>query len=281
MRTFEITKVELLKLSNINIVTSTFKAQLWLQLTVRGGALDPEFNQERIVFPVDSSGKPTFRPSLPWYMDKLEFNNQEGTPKLLDTLFRCDGDDIVYTLRWEGLFYEHYELHDFPYDMQAITLSLSINCRTTGMMPAEFAVGSHTVASVLEAGCILDDIWHLKTNRLLLRTHLVGQDADRLFPTISISAVVQRRAQYFVYNAVMPFGFFSLLSVMQFALHLKLRISDSDASASDGDAEGEGSSGSDGIPILLGHVNHRSQMTLCAQYSHSPVTRRHHHHTRA
>ena len=213
-RMFEVTKVELLKLSNINVVTSTFKGQLWLQFTVRGGALDTDFNHpsDKSVFPMDPvTSKPTFRPSVKWYLAQLEFNNQVDNPKLLDTLVRADGDDLQCTLRWEGVFFEHYELHDFPFDMQALTFSLSINCRTTGLMPAEFAIGERTNTAVIEDGCILDDIWFLKTRKLLLRTHLVGSDADRLFPSLSVSAVIQRNPHYYVYNAVIPFALFSLL----------------------------------------------------------------------
>ena len=208
MRAFVVTKVELLKLSHINIVTSTFKAQLWMQLTVRGAAKDPGFATADKLFPMDpDTGAPTFRPSAGWYVSQLEFANGEGSPKLLDPpLVRTNGEDVDITLRWEGVFFEHYELHDFPYDLQCLTLSLSINCRTTGMMPAEFAFGDATLTTVVKDGCILDDIWNLKTQKLMLRTHLVGSDAERLFPTLSVSAVVQRIPVYYIYNGVAPFG---------------------------------------------------------------------------
>jgi len=87
VRTFEVTKIDLLKLSNLNVTTSTFKAQLYLELTLRGGAADPDLNHNEALFPI-VNGTPTFRPSARWFMEKLEFNNDTAPPKLLDTLIR-------------------------------------------------------------------------------------------------------------------------------------------------------------------------------------------------
>ena len=261
MRTFEVHKVELLKMSHINVPGSTFKGQIWLEMVVRGAAHDEDFCKKGSVFPMGENGRPTFRPSVGWYLDKFEFCNAEGSMKLLDHLVRNEGDDVFLTARWEGTFFERYELHDFPFDLQALTMSLSINCRTTGPIPASFLTTpqSNTVVSSDEQ--LLGDAWHLKTRSLLLRTHLVGYDADRLFPTLSISSVVQRKSHFFVYNAALPFAFFSLLSLAQFALRLRVR---GDASDAGGviilDEDGNISPSS--LYNLYGNVNHRSQMTL-------------------
>ena len=146
-------------------------------------------------------------------------------------------------------------------------MSLSINCRSTGPIPAIWSHGPETGTVVSSDEQLLGDAWGLKLRTLMLRSHMVGYDADRLFPTISISAIIQRKSHYFVYNAMVPFALFSFLSVMQFSLRLKLRES-SVAGASD---EDDGGGGADPVPILLGHINHRSQMSLmlvftCATY---------------
>ena len=268
---FEIVKAELLKLSNINIAASTFKAQLWLQVAVRGAAHDPDFPTEEIKFPIGPDGKPTFRPSAGWFLDKLEFCNAEGVVKLLDKLIRVEGEDVYIAARWEGMFFERFELHDFPFDLQCLTMSLSINCRTTGPIPTNWAVSSETSTFVSSDEQLLGDAWRLKLRSMLLRTHLVGVDADRLFPTISISAVIQRQSHYFVTNGVIPFALFSFLSMMQFCLHLKLRDLDDTGDGENPDTEGEAAGGSNPLPVLLGHINHRSQMSLmvvftCAAY---------------
>lgn len=270
-RVFELDKVELLKLSNINVAASTFKAQIYIQMVVRGAAHDEDFTKEGIVFPIGPNGKPTFKPSAGWFIDKLEFCNGEGTVKMMDTLQRVEGDDVYISARWEGVFFERFELHDFPFDLQALTMSLSINCRSTGPIPAIWTHSESTSTVVSSDEQLLGDAWTLKLRNLLLRAHFVGFDADRLFPTISISAIIQRQSHYFVTNGVLPFGLFSLMSMLQFCLHLKLRsLSDvTDLSSVDASDETSGS-GSD-INTLFGHINHRSQMTTmlvftCAAY---------------
>ena len=187
--------------TNINIAASTFKAQLWLQ--VSGMVLPrPDFPTEEIKFPIGPDGKLTFRPSAGWFLDKLEFCKVEGVVKLLDKLIRVEGEDVYIAARWEGMFFERFELHDFPFDLQCLTMSLSINCRTTGPIPTNWAVSSETSTFVSSDEQLLGDAWRLKLRSMLLRTHLVGVDADRLFPTISISAVIQRQSHYFVTNGV-------------------------------------------------------------------------------
>ena len=113
MRTFEVTKAEIHNLSKIDPGNNTFKAILWLEFSVRGAAKDADFMREGSVFPLDeSTGKPTFKPSVGWYIDKLEFANAERFT-LLDTRTRTDGDDVYIMVRWEGVF-RWVHLHSNP-----------------------------------------------------------------------------------------------------------------------------------------------------------------------
>ena len=52
----------------------------------------------------------------------------------------CQGNDLILVARFEGTFMEPMELKGFPFDVQDLTASLAINCRTTGMMPVHFRV---------------------------------------------------------------------------------------------------------------------------------------------
>lgn len=90
----------------IDMAGNTFKATLWLQCAVRGAARDAEFNQAGIIFPTDpKSGKPTFRPSAGWYMDKMDFANAESI-KLVDSMVTTEGNDVYMQMRWDGVFQE-------------------------------------------------------------------------------------------------------------------------------------------------------------------------------
>jgi hypothetical protein len=53
---------------------------------------------------------------------------------------------------------------------------------------------------------------------LAVGARLAGADAERLFPTIDIVTFVKRRQSFYQLNAAAPFGFFSLLSLLQFSV---------------------------------------------------------------
>ena len=69
---FELTQLELMKLHNIDVQKSSFQAQIWVEFTIHGGALDSNLSADGAVFPMGADGQPTFRPSAGWYMEQVE-----------------------------------------------------------------------------------------------------------------------------------------------------------------------------------------------------------------
>ena len=149
LRTFYLVKAELLKLGEVNLLNNTFKAQIWVHFVCKGGALDPDFAKSGVCFPMDEDGRPTFRPSASWYQEQLEFANAQ-TCKRLDCNVQLEGEDVHLKSRWEGTFHEDMELQDFPADTQALKMALSMNCRTSGMIPAAFSLDGATSGVELE-----------------------------------------------------------------------------------------------------------------------------------
>jgi len=241
-RTLEVNKVDILKLSDIDYMNHKFAAQIFCAFVIRGGGDDPDLSNHSKEFPFGPDGKPTFRPSAAWFMEQFEVCNAI-TVKIVDSkVFAKDGD-LLMQIRYEGVFRETMELYDFPLDTQGLGIHLSCNCRSTGMTPVTFSLGKE-VSNAWKLGTIdLDGftmaaLYNLRPT-LLIYTHMVGSEADRLFPTISMTALVHRRALFFTINAGVPFALFSLLSVLQFAA-MPVRDGEKD----------------------WGSINHRAQLSL-------------------
>ena len=213
-RGFVVAKAEVHKLSKIDLATNTFKATLFIQFVGPGARKDEDFAKSEIVFPI-VDGKPTFCPSAGWYVDKLEFCNADSV-KILDSAVFFHDDDVIMQIRWEGIFQETYELVDFPFDVQALTMSLSMNCRTSGPLPFEFIIGKQKTGIDM-SGFTMDSTFRLR-EKLLLKTHDVGAHADRLFPTVSISVIAQRKASYWMWNGIVPMAVFSLLALLSWCI---------------------------------------------------------------
>ena len=97
---FEVAQCDLLGVDRVDSVTHTFQAQLFFSLVLRGGGLDPHLSQEGSVFPLDSEGRPTFKPSARWFWDKVEISNAQGDLTFKDVMpVRREGDDLVLRFR--------------------------------------------------------------------------------------------------------------------------------------------------------------------------------------
>jgi len=243
MRTLTVTKADLIKLEGVDYMTHQFKAQIFLKFNIRGGASDAALASESKEFPFGPDGKPTFRPSAAWYLEQFEMSNAIKVD-VLDKKAFVEGEDVVVQIRYDGVFRETMELYDFPFDTQGCSMALSCNTRSTGMMPAEFSLGDDpttawTLGSIDMGGWSQGSLYNLRPT-MLMRCHMVGSDADRMFPTITITPLIQRRALFQVLNCMVPFALFALLSGLQFAA-LPIR---------------------DGKIDQAGNINHRAQLSL-------------------
>ena len=232
---FELTQIDLMKLHNIDVQKSSFQAQIWVEFSIRGGALNADLSADGAVFPIGEDGQPTFRPSAGWYMQQVDFRNAHSV-KVVDSKWRRAGDDILMAMRYEGVFSEEYQLDDFPFDQQGLTILLNLNCRAGGPLPIELVVSpTCTITLSCIDVCPPAREWAVNT-KMKLNSFVLGEDydTDRVFPALSITAQVKRKPMYHVLNLAMPMGLFSALSVIQSMCN----------------ANTEGS------------INHRHQMTL-------------------
>ena len=212
LRVLELREAHVLKLSDIDLHANSFTAHIWISIAFPGGSTDADLNRPGSVFPMDSDGKPTFRPSAMWYAEQLQFSNALDI-KRTECLIVAKGDDLICNTRWEGRFFEEFELQEFPFDTQALTMSMSINSRTKGMLPVIFGVNG-TSAGIDHAGFTMRAAYELDES-LYVRVHEIGADPERMFPAVSISALVRRHHMYYTLNGFAPFLFFSLIAILQ------------------------------------------------------------------
>ena len=212
-RTLELHAIELQKLHSLDPHGQRFCATLWTEWRFVGGVNDPDLSAKGIVFPRDANGKPTFRPSAEWYADHTDFRNALNY-KTIDCKRTDRGDDIVITMRHEGVFTEIFELEHFPCDQQALTITFNINCRCTGPVPTELTI-SPDCKLTMECIhlCPPRKEWYLE-RELVLTPHRIGS-GDREFPAMSFTAMVTRKPFYTIVQMALPMGLFSLLSVLQ------------------------------------------------------------------
>ena len=105
LRTLTVRNVEVTRIADIDILSQRFHAEVVVQLAFEGGAHDEHLSNPDDSFPLDSLGRPTFRPSAAWYMKQVDFNNAIEY-KTLDAKILKDGDDLLMNMRFEGTFSE-------------------------------------------------------------------------------------------------------------------------------------------------------------------------------
>ena len=212
-----LTQVDVMKLHAVDVQKSSFHAQIWLELVVKDGALDPSLTKESREFPIDpATGRPTFKPSLTWYMNQVDSRNALSH-RVVDAKVLRRGNDLAMAIRLDGTFHEVFELDDYPVDTQGLSMMVTFNCRVGGPVPVELDVdpACKTVMSCVHT-CPPAKEWQL-VPELHMRTFNFGEaySTDRVFSALTITATVRRRPFYAVLNFCIPMGLFSLLSLLQ------------------------------------------------------------------
>ena len=214
VRTLVVQLVEVLKITNISIIDQKFSMDFYIELRIDGGARDADLSAADAAFPIGADGKPTFKPSALWYLAQVDFNNAEQFT-CQDARAVSSGDDLVLSARYCGTFLEPMELEEFPFDVQSLTCSLAVNCRTNGPIPVVIAIDPAAKLHIAmeEKYFPLHSEWRLE-RAVRCSCELVGTEGRR-FPTVNIEAVMHRRPTYYVVNVCGPMFIFALMGNFQ------------------------------------------------------------------
>jgi len=218
LRRLEVARADFTQLSSIDQVSQTFRARLFLILRISNGALDSDLMKDFEGFPFDEDGQPTFRPSAQWYLNQIDFPNGRDI-KVMESKVTKEKDDLQLIKRIEGEFFERFELQNFPFDAQDLTITVSMNCANEGPVPVEFIdtdkdrdppqLGVDTV------NFAFDDIWVLSPS-VKPEITTVGATAKRRFPAVHLRACVCRKPNFILLNVAAPTSVIAFLSMTTF-----------------------------------------------------------------
>lgn len=193
----------------------TFHARLLLLLRIRDGATDRHLVEEYEGFPLGEDGQPTFRPSALWYLSQIDFPNGTNV-RIIESTVTREGKDLLLTKRIEGDFFERFELQNFPFDAQDLTITVGANCANEGPVPVEFTVdGPDAQFGVDTTNFAFDDIWRISES-VAPEITTTGACLTRRFPAVHLRACISRRPNFIILNVAVPTMAISLISLFTF-----------------------------------------------------------------
>jgi len=119
----------------------------------------------------------------------------------------------VMAVRMEGEFTSDFQLNEYPFDVQGMTIVLNMNCRLSGPMPIEITVDDSCTATMTCISlCPPSKEWSVMPE-MYIRPHTVGTGL-RSFPGIEFTAKCVRQPFYHLVYLAAPFGIFNLIAVL-------------------------------------------------------------------
>ena len=229
--TFEVEVADITQLDRINLLEQTFVASIFFQFRIHGGANDKDLalkdEKGRPSFePVLNTQSETFRPPAGWYLEQFDINNSSDFRVLTKRVLFQD-DDIILKWHVTGSFHENFELESFPFDVQALQICLTINCRTSGMTPVQIAISPNACANVVKRGfhahAAYDGIHKAEpTDKesfadIRLESYAFGC-GERIFPSLRVITLVKRKPWYYILNIMIPASSITAISFLQWAI---------------------------------------------------------------
>lgn len=210
IRLIEVVNVDINQISSVDLLNQTFVARVYIEVRFPYGCDDPDLCVRSNEFPFGPDGKPTFRPAAAWYMGQIDFNNA-SKKKILDCNVYPSPPHLIGAIYFDAVFTECYELHDFPFDVQPLTMSLAINCRVSGKTPARFVVAEDATMGSCD-NFHLGDVYNLRP-RVYVACGETGQ-GNRVFPSANVVVIIERHPQYFITNVFVPMFLFVTIACM-------------------------------------------------------------------
>ena len=235
---FILVHAEVEQINEVDVVAQRFKARVIVQFRVKDGAKDKTLAEGGDEFPFDDEGNPTFLAPIGWYMKQFDvYNSVSGEP--IEWLMRhnmVEGDDLLITLRFAGMFAEDFELNAFPFDIQALQIRLFVDCcKREGRMPVEIEVQPSEDKApnhfVRLGGFQVADEWDVATmpkDGKILRGSLYAvpyeietydhKGRQATFSSLRLTATIRRKATFYVTNIMIQVMLLTGLGLMQFFL---------------------------------------------------------------
>ena len=188
----------------------TFALRIWFEWQIKDGALD-----KQLCAGLGEDDHPPPMKSARWYASQLRWHNASEEPTVVHENIHKAGNDLHYILEVDGIFFEMLELHDFPFDHQCLTVKLRANCAKEGKFPMRF-IGLDTCMETVDVeGSALRTTWDLE-EKPELGSKEWSPMPGRTYPMMVLTAHVNRRPGFYVFNVMVPISALTLAAFLQF-----------------------------------------------------------------
>lgn len=139
----------------------------------------------------------------------------------MDETVRTDGNDLLLCVRFKGVFAEPMEVADFPFDVQALRISICMNTRSDGPLPVNFVMSSRSRAIISSDGmALVANLYEVVPTGvpgcdLFVTTENSGSEG-REFPTCQVDTMLRRRPGFVMLNVPLPMGCICFMSGFTF-----------------------------------------------------------------
>jgi len=219
-QTLTITRFRFVRISHIDLKDQSFRAQFIVDLRFKGGANDPYLrNVDEVKISKDEASQ-KLHASSKWFANQLSIKNfvEEQAPLDDNVHVATDGtNDVLISRRYHGIFFEVFEMDDFPFDKQELSIYLAINCQPVGKFPCILEVDEDADFSISKSG-FRSCTQEYELDDRLTSTIIPVKAPDDLYPTIKISARIYRDPMYIILNLMVPMVLFLFLQLLQFCV---------------------------------------------------------------
>jgi hypothetical protein len=212
----QVDTIDIERVSKVDLVLQHFDAMLLLGLCIKDGALDEDLARQDEIVKTHDDG--SLHPSATWYLDHLDLPNAIAH-SIDNATIVTRGDDLIMMLKITATFLEPMELENFPFDIQALTISVRAGCRVDGPFPISFVADGSERKFIQDHGIELITHEYQVGGELAISAGEIGTEG-RCFPWLKISVMVKRRPGYALWNVMLPTGAVAMMASLQFLVPL-------------------------------------------------------------
>nr|XP_022321663.1 uncharacterized protein LOC111123552 [Crassostrea virginica] len=207
------TRVVFLKLSDIDTVKEQFAAEVFIESRWREKSLDHGKENDNLEF------SKYWSPKL--IVQNVISSSKDNVWKKLE--FGKNGEAfIVEKRRIKGIFTENLELHDFPFDLQDLSIVLTSEHPTEEL---EIIEDDEHLSSIIVSCFVDEQEWELREfvdSEIRKVSKEFTGSKNVVYPFLVFKTLAMRRAGFFVWNIILIMTIISSLSFATFAVSRNL-----------------------------------------------------------
>lgn len=223
-RLIELRRITYFQVAKVDVVEQIFKCHVYIECAIPGGAKDEPLagKENRMTNGHEYKDGPhagkkwPVIPSAMWYLEN-QFNFANAVElDVKECKVLTAKEDLVLIKRVMGEFMVLMDLHQFPMDVQKLTMSIEIQCAANGPFPVTIAKNCSGNAMVMEKNFMPIASWELLPGMEVEATETLldmGPQNSKIYPTFKFGPRIARKSGFYIINIVSPIACFSLMSI--------------------------------------------------------------------